>query len=164
MWGINEIICVIFLLFGMLYFYLCNACMLRCFSRVPFFVTLWTVDHQAPLSMGFSQEEYWSRLPFPSLIYAIQLIFIYLWAYRQTVCGHNQNEMNAQVKNDIGSYFCLSQPLTFSTRRGWCLHHFRSPQSMHSYMLFANIKYKILSIWEFFKILLSKKSFPICSK
>ena len=25
----------------------------------------WTVSHQAPLSMGFSQNEYWSGLPFP---------------------------------------------------------------------------------------------------
>ena len=31
-----------------------------------FFVTLWTVAHQAPLSMGFSRQEYWSGLPFPS--------------------------------------------------------------------------------------------------
>ena len=30
------------------------------------FVTPWTVTHQAPLSMGFSRQEYWSRLPFPS--------------------------------------------------------------------------------------------------
>ena len=29
------------------------------------FVTLWTAAHQAPLSMGFSREEYWSGLPFP---------------------------------------------------------------------------------------------------
>ena len=29
------------------------------------FVTLWTVALQAPLSMGFSRQEYWSRLPFP---------------------------------------------------------------------------------------------------
>ena len=28
--------------------------------------TLWTVAHQAPLSMGFSREEYWSGLSFPS--------------------------------------------------------------------------------------------------
>ena len=28
--------------------------------------TPWTVAHQAPLSMGFSMQEYWSRLPFPS--------------------------------------------------------------------------------------------------
>ena len=30
------------------------------------FVTPWTVAHQAPLSMGFSRQEYWSPLPFPS--------------------------------------------------------------------------------------------------
>ena len=30
------------------------------------FATPWTVDHQAPLSLGFSRQEYWSRLPFPS--------------------------------------------------------------------------------------------------
>ena len=29
-------------------------------------VAPWTVAHQAPLSMGFSRQEYWSRLPFPS--------------------------------------------------------------------------------------------------
>ena len=30
-------------------------------------VTLWTVALQAPLSMGFSRQEYWSGLPFPPL-------------------------------------------------------------------------------------------------
>ena len=29
-------------------------------------VTPWAVAHQAPLSMGFSRQEYWSGLPFPS--------------------------------------------------------------------------------------------------
>ena len=29
-----------------------------------FVVTPWTVAHQAPLSMGFSRQEYWSALPF----------------------------------------------------------------------------------------------------
>ena len=33
------------------------------FSGVQLFVTLWTRAHQAPLSMGFSIQEYWSRLP-----------------------------------------------------------------------------------------------------
>ena len=32
---------------------------------VQFFVTLWTVAHWAPLSMGFPRQEYWSGLPFP---------------------------------------------------------------------------------------------------
>ena len=35
-------------------------------SRVRLFVTLWTVAHQTPPSMGFSRQEYWSGLPFPS--------------------------------------------------------------------------------------------------
>ena len=29
-------------------------------------MTPWTIAHQAPLSMGFSRQEYWSGLPFPS--------------------------------------------------------------------------------------------------
>ena len=35
-------------------------------SRVWLFATPWTVDYQAPLSMGFSGQGYWSGLPFPS--------------------------------------------------------------------------------------------------
>ena len=35
-------------------------------SRVQLFATPWTVTHQAPLSMGFSRQEYWSGLPLPS--------------------------------------------------------------------------------------------------
>ena len=35
-------------------------------SPVRLFVTPWTVAHQAPPSMGFSRQEYWSGLPFPS--------------------------------------------------------------------------------------------------
>ena len=41
------------------------ACMLGCFSCVRLFVTLWTTACQAPLSMGFSRQEYWIGLPFP---------------------------------------------------------------------------------------------------
>ena len=40
--------------------------MLSCFSHVRLFVTLWTVACKAPLSMGFSRQEYWSVLPCPS--------------------------------------------------------------------------------------------------
>ena len=42
-----------------------STCMLSCFSRVQLFVTPWTAAHQAPLSMGFSRQEYWSGLPCP---------------------------------------------------------------------------------------------------
>ena len=35
-------------------------------SRVRLFATPWTVAYQAPPSRGFSRQEYWSGLPFPS--------------------------------------------------------------------------------------------------
>ena len=38
----------------------------RMLSPVRLFTTLWTVAHQAPLSMRFSRQEYWSWLPCPS--------------------------------------------------------------------------------------------------
>ena len=41
-------------------------CMLSHFSHVQLFATLWTTAHQAPLSVGFLRQEYWSGLPFPS--------------------------------------------------------------------------------------------------
>ena len=34
-------------------------------SHVQFFVTPWTAAHQAPLSMGFSRQKYWSGVPLP---------------------------------------------------------------------------------------------------
>ena len=41
------------------------VCLLSHFSCVWLFVTLQTVAHQVPLSIGFSRQEYWSRLTFP---------------------------------------------------------------------------------------------------
>ena len=42
------------------------ACVLRCFSHVQLSATPWTAAHQAPLSMEFSRQEYWSGVPLPS--------------------------------------------------------------------------------------------------
>ena len=39
---------------------------MKSLSRVGLFATPWTVAYQAPPSMGFSRQEYWSGLPFPS--------------------------------------------------------------------------------------------------
>ena len=36
---------------------------MKLLSRVPFFVTPWTVAYQAPPSIEFSSQEYWSGLP-----------------------------------------------------------------------------------------------------
>ena len=41
------------------------VCMLSHFSCVQLFMTLWTIACEAPLSMGFSRQEYWIGLPCP---------------------------------------------------------------------------------------------------
>ena len=45
---------------------ICLKVKVKSLSRVRLFATPWTVARQAPLSMGFSRQEYWSGLPFPS--------------------------------------------------------------------------------------------------
>ena len=42
-----------------------HAC-IQSLSHVQLFATPWTVAHQNPMSMGFSRQEFWSGLPFPS--------------------------------------------------------------------------------------------------
>ena len=44
----------------------CIKVKVKSFSRVRLFATPWTVAHQAPPSVEFSRQEYWSGLPFPS--------------------------------------------------------------------------------------------------
>ena len=47
--------------------YVCVCvCVCVLLSSVQLFATPWTIARQAPLSMGFSRQEYWSGLPFPS--------------------------------------------------------------------------------------------------
>ncbi|CAI9170765.1 unnamed protein product [Rangifer tarandus platyrhynchus] len=43
-----------------------NTLKVKSLSRVRLFATPWTVVYQAPPSMGFSRQECWSGLPFPS--------------------------------------------------------------------------------------------------
>ena len=42
------------------------VCVPSHFSYVQLFATLWTIAQQAPLSTGFSRQEYWSGAPSPS--------------------------------------------------------------------------------------------------
>ena len=42
-----------------------HACVLSYFNHIQLFATPWTVAHQAPLSMGFSRQEYWGGVLCP---------------------------------------------------------------------------------------------------
>ena len=60
-----HIIYILILLCIFLSLYSLCAWMLGVLSWVPLFTTPWTAARQAPLSMGFSRQEYWSGLPCP---------------------------------------------------------------------------------------------------
>ena len=61
-WGQALCLCVYHFILTTLH----TACtVLSCFSLAWLSATLWTIDHQAPLSMGFSRQEYWSGVPCP---------------------------------------------------------------------------------------------------
>ena len=62
------------------------ACVLSHFNRVQLFAIPWIAPCQAPLCMGFSRQEYWSGLPFPSLgIFWTQKSNLGLLHYRQSI-------------------------------------------------------------------------------
>ena len=63
--------------------YSVHVCVQSCFSCVWLCATLWTAARQAPLSMGFSRQGYWSGLPCPpqGIIYTSPHV-------KQTVSGH----------------------------------------------------------------------------
>ena len=52
-------------------------------SRVRLFVTPWTAAYQAPPSMGFSRQEYWSGVPLPSPLVYIGFTRIFLYAVKE---------------------------------------------------------------------------------
>ena len=78
-----------------------NACMLSRSSHVWLCVTPRSAAHQAPLSMGFSRQEYWSGLPLPSPIYILHLLYAFIcqWTFRLLPCLSiiNSVAMNIEV-------------------------------------------------------------------
>ena len=48
--------------------FLLQCLKVKSLSRVRLFATPWTAAYQAPPSMGFSRQEYWSGVPLPSLV------------------------------------------------------------------------------------------------
>ena len=50
----------------LLFYYQSLKVKVKLLNRVPLFGIPWTIAHQAPPAMGFSRQEYWSGLPFPS--------------------------------------------------------------------------------------------------
>ena len=101
-------------------------------SHVRLFVTPWTVAHQAPPSMGFSRQEYWNGLSFPSLgdlptqglnpglPHCRQMQAQMLWATREA--SERWMDKETVVYTHEGILFCLKKKkkavLLFATAWG----------------------------------------------
>ena len=101
------------------------ACLLRRFSQVWLFVTPWILDHQAPLSMGFSRQKYWSGLPCPppeclpnpgiepespaSPALQVNFFFFYCWAIQEA------SHLTMRVKVKVAqSCLTLCDPMDYT--------------------------------------------------
>ena len=93
-----------------------HACMLSRFSHVRLCATPWTAAHQTPLSTGFSRQEYWSGLPFPSLGYS-------LWD-----CKEADTDEHARVR-------AHSHTHTHTCSASYCYKHCRNICSFNIYKL-----------------------------
>ena len=107
---------------------------MRSLSRVWLLATPWTVAHQAPPSMGFSRQEYWSGLPLPSLslilrvlLTALDCLFLDLLYMRER-------------NNCIFFKWVLIHFFKFSQVKTWCVNsqtqyqvvHYLTPQWLSS--------------------------------
>ena len=76
-------------------------------SRVWLFATPWTAAHQAPPSMGFSRQEYWSGVPLPSP----QCPLRDLEGKQKPVCSWSTETGDLHISPAVWSPGCLVSPL-----------------------------------------------------
>ena len=72
-------------------------------SRVQLFAIPWTVTHQAPPSMGFSRQQYWSGLPFLQGIFQTQGLNPGLPHCRQTLLSSEQPGISHPLQKELAA-------------------------------------------------------------
>ena len=75
-------------------------------SRVWLFATPWTAAHQAPPSMGFSRQEYWSGVPLPSPLDGLQI--------------HKKSALYRITSDELYTEICPLFPRTWNNRKIPC--------------------------------------------
>ena len=71
-------------------------------SRVQLLATPWTAAYQAPPSMGFSRQEYWSGLPLPSPIFSLYILFKSI--HLLNITGNISVSLNILLKDDFSDF------------------------------------------------------------
>ena len=86
------------------------------FSRVRLCATPKTATHQAPPSLGFSRQEHWSGLPFPSPVQALLTVFVHLPSLlklsetKAATKSPQQNSMRTSKQNYLTKLFSKLKP------------------------------------------------------
>ena len=80
--------------------------LLSCFSRVWLCVTPQTAAHQAPLSLGFSRQEHWSGLPFPSPMHTMFYFFIWMLVSGVWLLWENTVSCTVNIHGLFYMYVC----------------------------------------------------------
>ena len=65
------------------------------------FMTPWTVAHQAPLSLGFSRQEYWNGLPFGYILIKKKDMITRFYGHYSLVGVKDNKQVNTQTKKGI---------------------------------------------------------------
>ena len=90
-------------------------------SRVQLSATPWTVAYQAPLSMGFSRQEYWSGVPSPSLSFISRWTLYYWVTWEALISGKSKVTAFPLSYTNGRESMILSQILYINPRRILCL-------------------------------------------
>ena len=100
-------------------------------SRVRLFVTPWTVAHQAPPSMGFFRQEYWSGAPFPSPSFLWMVIKIMgLLNAPPPRRPRNRMQHGTTVKAQVLESESLATNLSYSSVGWWSRAYTQMPKCL----------------------------------
>ena len=102
---------------------------MKLLSRVRLFATPWTVAYQGPPSMGFSRQEYWSGLLFPSPSFIYSSVYMLAYQFPSSLVvsstvvfqchGHSHHSAKTRVLSSVLFYFKLGLFLFFQVA-AWC--------------------------------------------
>ena len=91
----------------------CMKVKVKSLSQVLLFATPWTAAYQAPLSMGFPRQEYWSELPLPSPLFYLLSDFFFVFSFYQLYCFYQFYCLLCLGTDFLGDYcvwvLCASQ-------------------------------------------------------
>ena len=125
-------------------YYCCAVCVLSHFSCVWLFETLWTVTHLAPLSIGFSRQEYWSGLPCPpSGIFLTQGLNACLLPLLHSQAG--SLPLVQHRKQTTLKYSCTKQPFYYAP--GFCSSEIQTRPNKDNFSLFHDVWGLTSEIW-----------------